>query len=216
LHGSTGTPDSSGRTFNQVRPLPHECGVPVAVFRYASGGRSFLFFVAEAGQNASTVCMRTFLSILVVLTFAIKLSAADTNSPMLPKTSTSTLLKIGTGEADKHYGQEMIVTGKVAQVTIRPKVTFLNLDRAFPNSPFTVAIFHGHSSFYGDANALKGKSIEIRGKIKNYNDKPEISLDDANQLTVLGSTVSTNIPAVTQPINASPPSTESTNFPDIM
>jgi DNA/RNA endonuclease YhcR with UshA esterase domain len=151
--------------------------------------------------------MRTSLSIFVVLIIAIKLSAADTNTPAL--------LKIGTGEAGKHYDQEMIVTGKVVQVTIRPKVTFLNLDKPFPNSPFTVVIFHGHSSYFGDANALRGRSIEIRGKIKNYNDKPEIALDSTNQLTVLGSTVSTNVPAVTQPTNAPSP-TESTNFPEIM
>jgi DNA/RNA endonuclease YhcR with UshA esterase domain len=160
--------------------------------------------------------MRTFLSIFVVLIFAIKLSAADTNAPTLSKTNPSAPLKIGTGEADKHYGQEMIVTGKVAQVTIRPKVTFLNLDKPFPNSPFSVVIFHGHSSFFGDANALKGKSIEIRGKIKNYNDKPEIALDSTNQLTVLDSIVLTSVPAVPQPTNAPPPSTESTNFPEIM
>jgi DNA/RNA endonuclease YhcR with UshA esterase domain len=160
--------------------------------------------------------MKTFLLILVVLIFAIKLPAADTNIPALSKANTSALLKIGTGEADKHYDQEMIVTGKVAQVTIRPTVTFLNLDRSHPDSPFTVVIFHGHSSFFGDANALKGKTIEIRGKIKNYNDKPEIALDSTNQLTVLGATVSTNAPAVVQPTNTPPPPTQSTNFPEIM
>ena len=160
--------------------------------------------------------MRTFLSILAVLTFAIKLPAADTNAPAPPKTSASAPLKIGAVEADKYYDQEMIVTGKVAQVTIRPAVTFLNLDKPFPNSPFTVVIFHGHSSFYGDANALKGKSIEIRGKIKNFHDKPEIALDSMNQLTVPGSTVSTNVPATPQPTNAPPPATQSANFPEIM
>ena len=87
--------------------------------------------------------MRTLLSILVVLTFAIKLSAADTNAPALSKTNTSALLKIGTAEADKYYDQVMIVTGRVAQVTIRPKVIFLNLDQPFPNSPFTVVMFPG-------------------------------------------------------------------------
>ena len=134
-------------------------------------------------------------------------------------------MKIGTAEATNHYDKEMIVTGKVAQVTIRPTVTFLNLDKPFPNSPFSVVIFHGHSSFYGDANALKGKSIEIRGKIKNYHDKPEIALDSTNQLTVfdskgmiITSTIiqSTNAPAARQSTNTPPPSTQSTNFPEIM
>jgi DNA/RNA endonuclease YhcR with UshA esterase domain len=124
--------------------------------------------------------MRTLLSILVVLTFAIRLPAVDTNAPTPSKTSTSALLKIGTADATNHYDEVMIVTGKVAQVSIRPTVTFLNLEKPFPNSPFTVVIFHGHSSFYGDANALKGKTIEIRGKIKNYHDKPEIALDNTN------------------------------------
>ncbi len=169
--------------------------------------------------------MRTILSILVVLTFAIKLLAEGTNAPTPPKPNTSALLKIGTADATNHYSQEMIVTGRVAQVTIRPTVTFLNLDKPFPNSPFTVVIFHGHSSFYGDANALKGKSIEIRGKIKKYNDKPEIALDNTNQLTVfdskgmiITSTIfqSTNAPAVRQSTNAPPSPTRSTNFPEIM
>ncbi len=163
--------------------------------------------------------------ILVVLTFATRLPAEDTNVPTPPKTNASAPMKIGTGEADKYYDKEMIVTGKVAQVTIRPTVTFLNLDKPFPNSPFTVVIFHGHSSFYGDVNALRGKSIEIRGKIKNYNDKPEIALDNTNQLTVfdskgmiITSTIiqSTNAAAARQSTNAPPPSTQSTNFPEIM
>ncbi|MGA9453279.1 MAG: hypothetical protein WBW41_18280 [Verrucomicrobiia bacterium] len=159
--------------------------------------------------------MRTLLSILAVLTIAFRLSAADTNAPTLSQTNTSALLKIGTADATNHYNEVMIVTGKVAQVTIRSTVTFLNLDKPFPNSPFTVVIFHGHSSFYGDANALRGKAIEIKGKIKKYNDKPEIALDSINQLTVfdakgmiITSTIlqSTNAPAVHPSTNAPPAS----------
>jgi DNA/RNA endonuclease YhcR with UshA esterase domain len=157
--------------------------------------------------------MRIFLSILITLSFAINLPAAETNAPTSSKAKTSALLKISAAEAAQHYNEEMIVTGRVAQITIRPKVTFLNIDKPFPNSPFTVVIFHGHSSFFGDANELKGKSIEIRGKIKNYNDKPEIALNDTNQLTVLNSTVSSAVPPIT---NAPPPSVQSTNVPDIM
>ena len=123
--------------------------------------------------------MRTILFIFAVMALVIKVSAAGTNA--------ASPLKIGTAEAASHYDQEMIVTGKVAQVTIRPTVTFLNLDKNYPNSPFSVVIFHGHSSFYGDANALKGKSIEIKGMVKNYQNKPEIVLDSTNQLTVFDS-----------------------------
>jgi len=152
--------------------------------------------------------VRAFFAILIFLAFCIRLPAADTNALVLAK--------IGTGDAARYNGQVMTVTGRVAQVTIRPKVTFLNLDQPFPNSPFTVVIFHGHSSFYGDANALKGKNIEIRGKIKNYNDKPEIALDSTNQLTILDMPVSTNAPAVLPSTNAPPPAASATNLPEIM
>lgn len=167
--------------------------------------------------------MRTWLSILVVFTFAGQLPAADTNAPASRKGDTSAVLKIGAGDANKYYDQEVIVTGKVAQVTIRPKVIFLNLDRPFPNSPFTVVVFPG--KYLADVQALNGKAIEIRGKIRNYRDKPEIVLDNTNQLTVLGGGLPasrpnppppSNIRIVPSSTNAPPPSTDSTNFPEIM
>lgn len=160
-----------------------------------------------------------FTALFLASTFAAKLPAADTSTPAP--------LKIGTLAATNYYDQTMIVTGKVAQVTIRPSVTFLNLDQPHPDSPFTVVIFHGKSSFYGDANALKGKSIEIRGKIKNYHDKPEMVLDSTNQLTVLGVTnltlfltphgkSVTSVPAITPPTNAPPAAPSTNSLPEIM
>ena len=163
--------------------------------------------------------MRTFLPFLIILIFAVRLSAAETNAPARSKTKTSVPMKISAGEADKHFDEEMIVTGKVVSVTIRPKVTFLNIDKPFPNSPFTVVIFHGHSSYFGDANDLKGKAIEIRGKIKDYNGKPEIALDDTNQLTVFEPPAAAKVPAnapAAPATNAPSSTTDTTNFPDIM
>ncbi|HEY1718909.1 MAG TPA: hypothetical protein VGH42_11550 [Verrucomicrobiae bacterium] len=150
--------------------------------------------------------MRILIFILAVFAFAFGLSAQETNR-VAP-------LKISAASATNYYDKEMIVTGKVAQVTVRPTVTFLNLDKKFPHSPFTVVIIHGHSQFFGDANALKGKSIEIKGKIKNYKDKPEITLDSTNQLTVLGIT-NLNL-FLNPPVAAPPPAAQSTNFPEIM
>ena len=172
--------------------------------------------------------MKSLFPILAAVMFTMKLLAADTNATVPLASGATAPSKISAADAASHYDQEMIVTGKVAQVTIRPTVTFLNLDKPFPDSPFTVVIFHGHSSFYGDANAMRGKSIEIKGKIKNYQNKPEIALDGMNQLTVFDSKgvditsttlQSTNhAPAMTQPPNAAPapPAMPATNFPGIM
>jgi DNA/RNA endonuclease YhcR with UshA esterase domain len=162
--------------------------------------------------------MKTIFTILIIATLAIKLSAADTNAPAP--------LKIGALEATNYYDKEMIVTGKVVQVTIRPTITYLNLDEKYPDSPFAVVIFHSHSSFYGNANALKGKSIEVKGKIKNYHDKPEMSLDSTNQLTVIGVTnlelflkpvePATSAPATPSPTNAPPAALSTNSLPEIM
>lgn len=183
--------------------------------------------VAELKWKVSYFCMKTILSVILIASMlAVKASAADTNAPASSKAGSPVPLKIGALEATNYYDQTMIVTGKVAQVTIRPSVTYLNLDKKFPNSPFAVVIFHGKSSFYGDANALKGKSIEIRGKIKNYHDKPEMSLDSTNQLTVLGVTnlslllnppgaSMTNAPTTSSPTNAPSAAPSTNSFPEI-
>jgi hypothetical protein len=165
--------------------------------------------------------MKRFLPILAAAVFAAKLSASEATNAAAP-------VKIGTADAARFYDQVMIVTGKVAQVTIRPTVTFLNFDKPFPDSPFSVVIFHGKSSFYGDANALKGKAVEIKGKIKNYQDKPEIVLDSTNQLTVFDSKGANITSTILQSTNSTPvtprvpkaapvpPAETITNFPEIM
>lgn len=168
--------------------------------------------------------MRILIFIPAFLLFAFGLSAQETNSAAQPETNSFVALKISAADATNFYGREMIVTGKVAQVTIRPTVTFLNLDKKYPDSPFTVVIIHGHSQFFGDANALKGKSIEIKGKITNYKDKPEIALDSTNQLTVFdssGKVITSTIlqragtPAISSPTNAPPSAPPTNSFPEI-
>jgi hypothetical protein len=93
--------------------------------------------------------------------------------------------KIGAMEADKHYDEEMIVTGKVAQVTSRPSVVFINLDQAGPQSPFTAIIFQDNLSSFGDVQSFQGKNVEISGFITEYHKKPEVILDSASQLKVV-------------------------------
>jgi hypothetical protein len=109
--------------------------------------------------------------------------------PLLPEnTNVATIAlpaKIGAMEASQHYDEEMIVTGKVAQVTIRPSVVFINLDQAGPQSSFTAVIFQDNLSGFGDVQSLQGKNVEISGFITEYHNKPEVVLDSASQLKVV-------------------------------
>jgi hypothetical protein len=100
------------------------------------------------------------------------------------QTDGSAPMKIGTADASKFYGQEMIVTGQVAQVSIRPRIVFLNLDKPYPNSPFALVIFPAATNQFGNLKALKGESVEARGKIVNYHNRPEMVLQKSNQLKV--------------------------------
>lgn len=156
------------------------------------------------------IIVRIF-SFALILAFAGKSQAQNVTNSASMSAKAAAPLKISATEATNYYDKEMTVTGKVAQVTVLKTVTFLNLDKPHPDSPFTVVIFHQHSQFYGDANALKGKTIEIKGKIKNYKDSPEIVLDNTNQLTVIGVT---NLELFLKPKNLPPPvAAPTTNAP---
>jgi len=123
--------------------------------------------------------VKTSCLILATLACALPLSAAPTtNSPPL---------KIGADEATNYFDQDMIVTGKVAQVTVRPGIVFLNMDQPYPDSPFTLVIFPDNAAQFGDLEALNGRDVEAAGKIKKYHDKPEIVLESTNQLKILPS-----------------------------
>lgn len=95
-------------------------------------------------------------------------------------------LKIGAQEATNHYDQIATVTGRVAEVTIRPTIVFINLDQPYPNSPLTGVIMGTNTTAFADLLPnLKGKDVEITGTIKKYQDKPEIVLTNAEQLKIV-------------------------------
>jgi DNA/RNA endonuclease YhcR with UshA esterase domain len=118
-----------------------------------------------------------YLAAVALLCFSVPLHAGEPSG--------AAQKKISAEEADKHYDENLTVTGKVAQVTIRSKVVFLNLDQAFPNSPFTGVIFSANTNQFGDLKKLNGKDVEITGKVKKYNDRPEIVLNGTNQLRIV-------------------------------
>ncbi len=113
--------------------------------------------------------------------FPVPLLIANTNRI----TQTTVPNKVGALEASKYYNETLTVTGKVAQVTVRPKVTFINLDESGPSSPFTAVIFEGNMSQFGNVQTLKGKNVEISGAVTEYHNKPEIILESTNQVKVL-------------------------------
>ena len=126
--------------------------------------------------------MKTILAIITTLSLLAVSATAQTAKKAEPKNDHPQ--KIGAAEADKHYDETMIVTGKVAQVSIREKLVYLNLDKPFPASQFSGVIFAKSTNQFGDLKKLEGCQVEIKGKIAQYREKPQIVLDSTNQLTV--------------------------------
>jgi DNA/RNA endonuclease YhcR with UshA esterase domain len=98
---------------------------------------------------------------------------------------TNSAVKITAVEAKKYVGKEAIVSGKVAEVYKSEKVVHLNLEKPFPDHPFTAVIFAAKTNLFGDFDKMKGKNVEITGKVVDYRGKPEIVIESTNQLQVV-------------------------------
>jgi hypothetical protein len=91
-------------------------------------------------------------------------------------------------DAANHIGESATVCGVVAsakfEANARSHPTFLDLERPYPNAPFTAVIFgHDRPKFGAPETSLRGKRICVTGKISDYRGKPEIVLTDPSQLT---------------------------------
>ena len=128
--------------------------------------------------------MKIYFTLAAFIAMASNIFAGPTDG--------SAPMKIGAMDASKFYGREMIVTGRVAQVSIRPGIVFLNMDKPYPKSPFTLVIFPAATNQFGNLKSFKGESVEARGKIVNYHNRPEMVLEKATQLRVTGTASGAN------------------------
>ena len=127
--------------------------------------------------------MKTLTAIAAVFGLCSFCALAQDDKSEAPPTSPPK--RISAIEAEKHYQETVIVTGKVAQVSIRPKLVYINLDKRYPESPLSCVIFARATNQFGDLKKLEGKQVEIKGMIEEYQDKPQIILNSSNQVKVI-------------------------------
>jgi hypothetical protein len=65
-------------------------------------------------------------------------------------------------------------------------MVLIDLDKPYPNAPFTSVVFGSATNQFTNLPSLKGKYVELTGTITNYRNKPEIILSNANQLAIVG------------------------------
>jgi len=86
-------------------------------------------------------------------------------------------------QARNHLGETQCVTGKVVRVKEGNRgVRFLDFCEDYRLCTFTVVVFPYDLKKIGDIRQLAGKMIEIRGEIKEYDDRAEIILESSKQL----------------------------------
>lgn len=79
-------------------------------------------------------------------------------------------------------GARACVSAKVLKVVAGRGVHFLDFCEDYTKCPFTVVVFDRDLRDVGDVRQLEGKTIEIHGKIVQYEGRSEIVLRDAAQL----------------------------------
>ncbi len=94
---------------------------------------------------------------------------------------------IPAAQAAAHMNETGTVCGKVVGTRFlensERKITFLNFDKAYPDTPFT-AIINGEdrAKFGKPEEKYLNKDLCVTGKIIEYNKKPEIVLTEPAQV----------------------------------
>jgi len=102
---------------------------------------------------------------------------------------------IEAAEAAGYVGEEVTVCGQVvdaaylARSSSRP--TFLNFERAFPETPFTVVIWPAVRERFDEPphEYFLGKTLCVDGRITLYKGRPQIVVDAVDQIRVEASNV---------------------------
>lgn len=86
-------------------------------------------------------------------------------------------------QARRHIGETQCVTGKIVRVEAGAKgVHYLDFCEDYRLCPFSVVVFSYDLKNVGDVRELAGKVVEIRGEVKEYDDRAEIILESRKQL----------------------------------
>jgi DNA/RNA endonuclease YhcR with UshA esterase domain len=129
--------------------------------------------------------MASSAPVMKSITILAALICAFTTQVFAQETQVETSKKTPAKEDYKPLKGTITVTGMVAQVTFREKVTYLNLDKPYPNSPLTCVIFGRITNRFGDLKMLEGKQVAVNGKVEAYEDKLQVILTSTNQLKLL-------------------------------
>ncbi|MDW1924897.1 hypothetical protein R7Q39_05615 [Vibrio sp. 947] len=93
---------------------------------------------------------------------------------------------IAVASASKHEGAYNVVCGVVVQVTNFSKGTYLNFEKAFPDTPFTSVVWDSDADYVltniASFNVLRNQKVCVHGEITIYNGRPQMIVNSPNQI----------------------------------
>jgi hypothetical protein len=123
--------------------------------------------------------------VVLILNLALLLSAAAQESKSDSAAKTNAPIRIPASEAKEHIGAQAVVKGKIVEVNIGERIVRLNFEQPYPKNPFTAVIFPANTNKFPEVEKLKGKAVEVSGKIAVYRERPQIVLTSTNQVKVI-------------------------------
>lgn len=90
-----------------------------------------------------------------------------------------------------YVGKSVLACGRVMQVTVRSNVTYINLDRSYPNHTLGLVIWQSsladYENRFGKLSALEGRRVCARGLIEEYRNKLQIIMRNPQFLRLMSS-----------------------------
>ena len=102
-------------------------------------------------------------------------------------TSLASAACIPISEAAKKIGDTICVTGKVEKISQGVRgVQFIDFCAEHAKCPFTAVVFADRLRDVGDIRTLVGKTIEVHGQVREYDNHAEILVRESRQLRGAG------------------------------
>jgi len=120
-----------------------------------------------------------------LLSFVLALILGLTAAPRLSRAEE----QIEALRAPFHVGESVLACGKVAQVSARSGVAYINLDRPYPNQSLALVIWQSELAAYetrfGKLSTLEGKRACARGTIEEYRKSLQMILKNPQFLRLM-------------------------------
>lgn len=147
--------------------------------------------LANPLTNLQRMKIRKFFAALIVL--LVTSALADTT-------------EYSATEAAKHVGETATVTDKVERANqAKGGNIFLNMGGRHPNETFTIFIPADAATKFADFKKYEGATLSVTGRIATHGDKPEITVNSPDQITIKEGAPSKNeTPAKTEAPTPSP------------